>query len=558
VSTDSALGGSDAADASTVVPPLVADPLFVDQVDEAVVGDVFADASEAQPDRLLRAPSDFASVYVRHRSALQLHARRFLNDAHDVEDAVQETFIKLFLAMPEIETELQALAFSRRVLTNLCIDRYRAAQRRPAIVDLDLDFLEEFKALESPTDPVVQAEDAAVVRQALAMLSPLHRAALVKREIEEKPLPVIAAELGVPEESVKHLLYRARRALRRLLAGSAVDPGADLSNREMLAAANRRIGRGALGAGQYVVVILVFLALGVVVTRPGSPTRSVVATPSGEATTAPAAGGAQPAITGPGPGTLRARAGGPGTSHRPAAPGPVLTPTAPAVAQPAPTGQPRPGGSSSGRSPRKPPKVVAVPAAPVSATKLYSLTGDLTPLTTPTIENQTLLPVTDPGSSTLTSAFVTPTTQGNFEIDQSVSQVPGQEPTVTFDTQLPVAGQSLQTVPLAYASSAQQLPDGDRKLTGLVDVALAPQGLGQAALLPDLQPTQVAVALVMSPDLSRVVSESVNVENVPTTIPMPDPSPTSPSPAPSASTQAVANWVETVPDAPNGEGNPTP
>ncbi len=72
---------------------------------------------------------------------------------------------------------------------------------------------------------MVRAEDAAVVRDALARLAPLHRAALVKREIEEKPLPVIAAELGVAEDAVKHLLFRARRALRRLLTGTPVQPG---------------------------------------------------------------------------------------------------------------------------------------------------------------------------------------------------------------------------------------------------------------------------------------------------------------------------------------------
>ena len=31
----------------------------------------------------------------------------------------------------------QALAYCRRTITNLCIDRYRAAQRRPSLVDLD-------------------------------------------------------------------------------------------------------------------------------------------------------------------------------------------------------------------------------------------------------------------------------------------------------------------------------------------------------------------------------------------------------------------------------------
>jgi hypothetical protein len=76
-------------------------------------------------------------------------------------------------------------------------------------------------------DPVVLAEAAVVVRRALAMLSPLHRDALLKREVEEKPLPVIAGELGIEEHNVKHVLLRARRALRRLLVGSPADPRAE-------------------------------------------------------------------------------------------------------------------------------------------------------------------------------------------------------------------------------------------------------------------------------------------------------------------------------------------
>jgi RNA polymerase sigma-70 factor (ECF subfamily) len=222
-------------DAAAIVPPQTAvtaesaDDVLIAQIDEAVLGDPLEDSPEAQPDRAVE-PVDFPSFYIRHRSSLAMHARRFLKDPHDVEDVVQETFIKLFLAVPEIETELQALAFSRRVITNLCIDRYRAAKRRPNLVNLDATLSTGFAALDDePVDPVIQAEDAAVVRHALSLLSPMHRAALVKREIEEKPLPVIAAELGISDESVKHLLFRARRALRRLLVGTAVDPDMPLA-----------------------------------------------------------------------------------------------------------------------------------------------------------------------------------------------------------------------------------------------------------------------------------------------------------------------------------------
>ena len=165
----------------------------------------------------------FAALYIRHRHGLSQHARRYLNDSRDVDEVVQETFLRLFLALPDLESEAQAVAWCRRTLTNLCIDRYRAAKRRPRLIDLGL-VAHELVVADEPSDPLVAAEDAAIVRHALSLLSPLHRDALIKREIEEKSLPQIAAELGVPEESVKHLLYRARRALRRLLVGTGLEP----------------------------------------------------------------------------------------------------------------------------------------------------------------------------------------------------------------------------------------------------------------------------------------------------------------------------------------------
>ncbi|MBC7373080.1 MAG: RNA polymerase sigma factor [Frankiales bacterium] len=197
-------------------------------------------------------PHDFAGLYIRHRSSFTLHARRYLRDQRDADEVVQEAFLRLFLALPELETELQALAYCRRTITNLCIDRFRAQARRPYLVDLDsvpLDVLVD----DDPGDPVVRAEDAALVRAALSLLSPLHRAALVKREIEEKPLPVIAAELEIPEDSVKHVLFRARKALRRILAESSLAPGGGGQLSEALAKAMSKSGLAVI-AGLMVLV----------------------------------------------------------------------------------------------------------------------------------------------------------------------------------------------------------------------------------------------------------------------------------------------------------------
>jgi RNA polymerase sigma-70 factor (ECF subfamily) len=260
----------------TILPPLEADPLFIDAVDEAVAGDSFAMSPETQPGRTFTRGQDFSSLYIRHRSSFSLHARRFLNDSRDIDEVVQETFLRLFLALPEIENELQAIAFSRRVLTNLCIDRYRSDVRRPRLVDLDELAVYDLENEEAFDDPILRAEDAAIVREALALLSPLHRAALVKREIEEKSIPVIASELGVAEDSVKHLLFRARRALRRLLVGSTVDPAADLTLGEALQLGARRAGRASVTGVKVLVVLLVGLMISVPLLRHGTASRGVI------------------------------------------------------------------------------------------------------------------------------------------------------------------------------------------------------------------------------------------------------------------------------------------
>ena len=208
-------------------------------------------------DRLLHSdPHDFAGLYIRHRASFTLHARRYLKDARDADEVVQEAFLRLFLALPELETELQALAYCRRTITNLCIDRFRAQARRPSLVDIEAcgDLAED-----DPGDPVVRAEDAAMVREALSLLSPLHRAALVKREIEEKPLPVIAEELDIPEESVKHVLFRARRALRRILAGTSLEPGSDA---EISGALGRAVRAGSGGVAAFLMLLVLGLGTG--------------------------------------------------------------------------------------------------------------------------------------------------------------------------------------------------------------------------------------------------------------------------------------------------------
>jgi RNA polymerase sigma-70 factor, ECF subfamily len=529
----------------TVVPPLAADPIFVAAVDEAVIGEVFADSPEAQPDRKLVHATDFSSLYIRHRSSLAVHARRFLNDSRDIDEVVQETFLRLFLAISEIETELQAIAFARRTLTNLCIDRYRAERRRPRLVNLDEGQIYDLEDDADIGDPVLRAEDAAVVREALALLSPLHRAALVKREIEEKSLPQIAVELDVPEESVKHLLFRARRALRRLLVGTSVEPGVELSPAEIVGIANRRAGRAVLQSANALIILFVGALLVAVGIRPvlgRSPVAAISENAPEAGTTA--SGSVLPSIP---PTTPPAAASGhqatPGGTHKaghgssPASGHPHVAPSQVPAAPPSTTTIPTP---VVHRTPTSPP-----PSAPPGngghspgGSSRFKLSGPLR-VTGPPQVQQVVNSVGADDATTSVTQFSAVTNEGTFALTQSLTQPESDGPPTVAVTPAFIIGNSVTTPQLMGTSaSVVQNPDG----TFDVSVVAATQPDPSTNVFPL---SSVDAHFVLSADLSHVIRESVSLQASspnPTTSPAPtrSPSPTSSPSAPGSATNTGA------------------
>jgi len=169
---------------------------------------------------------DLGSFYTQHRSELQAHASRVLKDQIKAEEITQDALIKFMLAAPELESEEHALSYLHRTIENLCIDLFRAEGRRPNLVVLD-DAAAEVEAVwQSNGDhsaAMSAAEDAAIIRQALALLSPAERAALVMWEMEGRSTEEIAAELGIKESAVRHTVSRARASLRKILSTLVVN-----------------------------------------------------------------------------------------------------------------------------------------------------------------------------------------------------------------------------------------------------------------------------------------------------------------------------------------------
>jgi RNA polymerase sigma factor (sigma-70 family) len=208
--------------------------------------------------------AELGAFYTEHRSELVAHASRILKDSARAEEVLQDALIKVMLAAPELESADHARGYMHRTIENLCIDIFRIEGRRPNLVVLD----EVTAKIESAwidnkdhSDVIAAAEDAAIVRQALAMLSPAERAALVMWEMEGRSTEEIAAELGIKESAVRHTVSRARASLRRVMSELVVDKERGLTALEMLSTTYRKVAEVAKKSSKAALsLVLVFFA----------------------------------------------------------------------------------------------------------------------------------------------------------------------------------------------------------------------------------------------------------------------------------------------------------
>jgi RNA polymerase sigma factor (sigma-70 family) len=222
--------------------------------------------------------AELGAFYTEHRAELHAHASRILKDSARAEEVIQDALIKVMLAAPELESADHALSYMHRTIENLCIDIFRIQGRRPNLVVLD-DATAEVESTWQEnldhSDVIAAADDAAIVRQALAMLSPAERAALVMWEMEGRSTEEIARELGIKESAVRHTVSRARTSLRRVLSELIIDEARGLTALDMLSTTYRKASEIAKKSSKValslILVLFAFLGFNSMPTNTGIP-----------------------------------------------------------------------------------------------------------------------------------------------------------------------------------------------------------------------------------------------------------------------------------------------
>ncbi len=155
--------------------------------------------------------------YDRIRGLLYHHLHR----EDELDDALQEIFVKAFQALPRFRRRSNFYTWLYRIASNYCIDRLR--KRRLETVSLDVDETRDAieaglpAGPETPDERMGRMERVGMVRIALGKLEPLHQNILVLRELQGLSYEEICESLDIGMGTVKSRLARARAELKKIL-----------------------------------------------------------------------------------------------------------------------------------------------------------------------------------------------------------------------------------------------------------------------------------------------------------------------------------------------------
>jgi len=136
-----------------------------------------------------------------------------LGNEQDAMDASQEALIRIYTKIGSYEEKALFKTWVQRIVTNICIDKFRRA--KPAVSIEEHEMI--FASRENVEEEIMFRDTINEVHLAIEKLPEHHRSVVVLRYVQDFSYNEIAESLGLPINTVKSYLFRARQQLQTLL-----------------------------------------------------------------------------------------------------------------------------------------------------------------------------------------------------------------------------------------------------------------------------------------------------------------------------------------------------
>lgn len=149
---------------------------------------------------------------------------RMIRDQAEVEDVVQEAFIKAYRALPNFRGDSAFYTWLYRIGINTAKNHLVAMGRRPHVAnDIEIDDAENFedgddlRTIATPETELMGKQVAQTVNETVASLPEELRTAITLREIEGLSYEEIATLMDCPIGTVRSRIFRARETIAEKL-----------------------------------------------------------------------------------------------------------------------------------------------------------------------------------------------------------------------------------------------------------------------------------------------------------------------------------------------------
>ena len=162
---------------------------------------------------------DFEIIVRRYSERLTNLIRRHLHREDELEDALQDIFIRIYTSLPRFKGKSKLYTWIYSIANNYLIDRLRKKRYRKISQD-DLDETGRELEVESegggnPGFALERSEDEKLIWLAMEGMEPLFKNILVLREVEDMSYEDMSEVLRVGIGTVKSRLFRARAELKK-------------------------------------------------------------------------------------------------------------------------------------------------------------------------------------------------------------------------------------------------------------------------------------------------------------------------------------------------------
>jgi RNA polymerase sigma factor (sigma-70 family) len=168
--------------------------------------------------------SAWEELYAEYQPRLRAFGYRLAGNAHDADDLVQETFVRALPALDRLDpdrVDLTAYLFATE--KNLFLKQVERAKRAEPTAEVPEPALES-PIEDDPERSALLRRQQEEVRVANARLDPRQRLVLALCELEDRSYAEIGELVGLNENAVAQLVFRARERLRTELRLVQVDP----------------------------------------------------------------------------------------------------------------------------------------------------------------------------------------------------------------------------------------------------------------------------------------------------------------------------------------------